>query len=317
MAVRFGAIVVSPVMTDDAVPQELYEQIAEATEALPPPPWSIAGEGLWSRVHDLGDGTVLKIVRRHGGLGSGAAKLAREAAALERLGGLTTPNIRVPRLIAYGFFENSYFGSGPALAGWLRSERLEGRTLEEAGLWGLAASERQRRGEDIGAAIAEFHRTATAQAGVPTTFGDGLVQCIDEALGRISAPAQRERLARLKDIWLAQDAPPVFLHGDINLQNILYQRNGQIGFVDFAGAAMGPAEADFRNLDGTGPIRDALYRGYAAVAGAMPDLNRCRMATAVNAAVTLAIHGDAGHPREAFRRRAFLDEMLRQAGVEA
>jgi aminoglycoside phosphotransferase (APT) family kinase protein len=302
-------------MYDDMAQDALYAEIRATTDA-PPPPWAVAGEGLWSRVHDLGDGTVLKIVRRHGGLGSGEAKLAHEVRALELLVGLTTRVIRVPRLIAHGIFENSYFGQGPALAGWLRSEKLPGTVLDEAALWGLSSAERQKRGEEIGAAIAEFHEVATAQAGAPTAFGNCLARSIDDALARISAPRHRAGLQRLKEMWLAETAETVFLHGDINFQNVLRPRDGPLGFIDFAGAGAGPREADFRNLDGPGPLRDAIHRGYAAVSGAMPDLRRCRMAMAANAAVSLAIHGESGHPREAFRRRTWLDEALRQAGVE-
>lgn len=304
-------------MYDEPTPEKLHAQIAEAAGALPPLPWKVVGEGLWSRVHDLGDGTVLKIVRRHGGLGTGEAKLAREAAALKLLDGLTTQTIRVPRLIAHGFFENSYFGSGPALAGWLRGEYLPGQTMEESGLWGLAPAEREKRGEEMGAALAEFHAVATAHAGAPLALGDSLARSIDEALSRISDPAQRAKLSRLKEMWLGEKVTPVFVHGDINLPNMLRQRGGPTGLVDFAEAGYGARESDFRSLDSTGPIRDALYRGYAAVSGAMPDLNRCRMATAANAAILLALHGDAGHPREVFRRRVWLDEALRVAGVEA
>ncbi|HEX7775939.1 MAG TPA: aminoglycoside phosphotransferase family protein [Parvibaculum sp.] len=303
-------------MYDEPAQENLHAEISAATDALPPPPWAPAGEGLWARVYDLGDGTVLKIVRRHGGLGSGDAKLAREVKALELLGGLTSAAIRVPRLIAHGFFENSYFGAGPALAGWMRSERLPGLPLDDSGLWGLQPAERDRRGEDLGAAIAEFHQLATARAGVPTMLGDSLARSIDEALARISAPRQRAGLKRLKEMWLAGKGTPVFLHGDINFRNVLHQRSGPASLVDFAETGSGVLEADFRTLDTPGPLRDAIYRGYAAVSGAKPDPDRCRMAVAANAAVYLALHGESGHPREAFRRRAWLDEALRQAGVE-
>lgn len=299
--------------TGDALHARIADQIAE----LPPPPWTLIGEGLWGTVHDLGDGTVLKIVRRHGGLGTGEAKLAREVAALTLLDGLSTPAVRVARLVAHGSFENAYAGTGPALAGWLRSERLSGRAVDEGGLWGLAPAERERLGEDIGAALAAFHEAATARAGGAAKFGDSLARGIDEALQRIGNAQQRAQLERLKEMWRVEAGETVFQHGDAHLSNMPRSPRAPTGLVDLAEAGLGWREADLRHFESAGTLRDAVFRGYAAVSGAMPDLRRYRMAVAANAAVTLAIEGESGHPREAMRRRAWLDEALRQAGVEA
>lgn len=304
-------------MFDTETGDALHTRIADQIADLPPPPWTLIGEGLWGTVHDLGDGTVLKIVRRHGGLGTGEVKLAREAAALALLDGLSTPAVRVARLVAHGSFENAYAGTGPALAGWLRSERLSGRAVDEGGLWGLAPAEREKLGEEIGAALATFHEAATTRAGGMAKFGDSLARSIDEALQRIGNAAQRAQLERLKEMWRVQAAETVFQHGDANLSNMLRAPRAPTCLVDFAEAGLGWREADLRHFESTGTLRDAVFRGYAAVSGAMPDLRRYRMAVAANAAVTLAIQGESGHPREAMRRRAWLDEALRQAGVEA
>ncbi len=66
-------------------------RMRDAMPGLPVPPWPLVGEGLWSSVHDLGDGTVLKLVRRQtSGLGSGVAIHRREVLALAALDGLAT-----------------------------------------------------------------------------------------------------------------------------------------------------------------------------------------------------------------------------------
>src|SRR5690606_30792173 len=100
---------------------DIHDMLRDAMPGLPPPPWPLIGEGLWSSVHDLGDGTVLKLVRRQTpGLGSGVAIHRREALALAALGGLATERVSVPALAAEGAFD------GGSCAGWLHIARLGG-----------------------------------------------------------------------------------------------------------------------------------------------------------------------------------------------
>lgn len=284
---------------------------------LPDGPWPLIGEGLWSSVHDLGDGSVLKLVRRHGGLGSGESKHSREAAALGLLAAVSMSAPRLPRLLASGRFENAYAYSGPPLAGWLRLEKLPGLPIDEGGLYALKGDERERLGEEIGAAIARFHNASAALAGEAAKLGSSSLRSIDEALSRIGAPESRARLERLREMWRAEEGERVMLHGDINLSNILAARGEPLAFIDLAEAGIGFREEDLRHFDNPGPMRDAIFRSYGAVAGAPVDMRRFRMAVAVNAAVSLALGGNSGHPREAMRRTSWLEEALRQAGVEA
>lgn len=127
----------------------------------------------------------------------------------------------------------------------------------------------------------------------------------------------RRRLERLARTIEAEGGPRVFLHGDVNFSNLLAARRQRPALIDFAEAGVGFAEEDFRHFDNPGPLRDAIFRSYAAVAGRPIDDLRFRMGVAVNAAVSLALGNNTGHPREAMRRVSFLDEALRQAGIEA
>ena len=133
---------------------------------------------------------------------------------------------------------------------------------------------------------------------------------------RINDPALRVRLDRLKEMIAAENAPHVFLHGDVNFSNLLSARGQRPALIDFAEAGAGFAEEDFRHFDNPGPLRDAIFRSYAAVSGRPVDELRFRMGIAVNAAVSLALGSNAGHPREGMRRVSFLDEALRRAGIE-
>ena len=290
---------------------DIHDAVSADIPDLPQGPWPVLGEGVWGTVHDLGDGTVLKLVRRNGGLGTGESKQYREATALGFLAGIDT--VRLPRLVAAGRFSNPYGFSGPPLAGWLRLQRLDGRPVDEGGIYALRGEERERLGEEIGAALAHFHRAGEAIAVEAGKLGSPALRSISEAMTRINDPALRSRLDRLKDMIASEDAPRVFLHGDVNFSNLLTAR-GQ-GPARTRGGA-GFAEEDFRHFDNPGPLRDAIFRSYAAVSGRSIDELRFRMGVAVNAAVSLALGSNAGHPREGMRRVSFLDEALRRAGIE-
>lgn len=293
---------------------DIHDTVSTEIPDLPQGPWTLLGEGLWGTVHDLGDGTVLKLVRRNGGLGTGESKHYRETTALGMVQQIE--GVRLAQLLAAGRFSNPYGFSGPPLAGWLRLEKLDGRPVDEGGIYALRGEERERLGEEIGAALAHFHRAGAAIADEAAKLGSPALRSISEAMMRINDPALRTRLERLKEAIAAEDAPRIFLHGDVNFSNLLAARGLRPALVDFAEAGVGFAEEDFRHFDNPGPLRDAIFRSYAAVSGRAVDEFRFRMGIAVNAAVSLALGSNAGHPREGMRRVSFLDEALRRAGIE-
>lgn len=298
----------------------LYKEIAPHTEALAPPPWVLAGEGLWGSVFDLGDGTMLKVVRRHGGLGSGEALHHREASALAFLGGLATDYVRVPRLIASSAFTNSYIGSAPPLAGWLRIERIAGKRLTTDGVLTMNARERDLLGERIGAAVADFGVEASARA---TAAESKLADTITRSLMLSRAQLSTAELHRAADAislgWenLRASGPLVFVHGDLNPGNLIDAGPREpLGFVDFAEAGWSLAEAEFRHFEPLGALRDSTFRGVTARRGRGPDMRAYYLAAAADALMTIAIQGNAGHPRDAMRRMGLLRHCLAEAGLD-
>lgn len=291
---------------------DIHDLLREAIPDLPPPPWPALGEGLWSTVHDLGDGTALKLVRRQTtGLGSGVAIHRREALALAALGGLTTARLRLPALIAEGSFDSG------ACAGWLRLSRLDGAVPREDRLVYADAETRDGFGERLGAAMADFHAEASLRAAA-SKLGDGITRGLTLARDRFSQPADHHAADAVLAAWGDECAkgPRIFAHGDVNLSNLLDAgRNAPLGLVDLAESGWSLAEADFRHLDGFGPLSDAVMRGYAARAGAAPDRRRIALAAAANALCSIAIEGASGHPREAIRRRGQLEHCLEAAGL--
>lgn len=297
----------------------LHKEIAPHTETLPPPPWLLAGEGLWGSVFDLGDGTMLKLVRRHGGLGSGEALHHREAAALGFLGGLASDYLRVPHLFASGAFTNSYIGSAPPLAGWLRLARLEGRRLTTDAVLTMNARDRDLLGERIGAAIVDFNDKASERAtAAQSKLADTITRSLTLARSQLASAELHRAADAIAQGWetLRDVGPLTFVHGDLNPGNIIDAGpRAPLGFVDFAESGWSLAEAEFRHFEPLGPLRDAVFRGVAARRGKAPDMRAYYLASAADALMTVAIQGNAGHPRDAMRRTGLLRHCLAEAGI--
>ncbi|MFA7639431.1 MAG: hypothetical protein WCY02_08990, partial [Parvibaculum sp.] len=179
--------------------KDIHAAISADIPDLPDTGWTLLGEGVWGSVYDIGDGTVLKLVRRNGGLGTGESKIYREATALELLASFVDSNagFRLPRLLGSGRFANPYGFSGPPLAGWLRLEKLEGRPVDENGLYVLKMQERERIGEEIGAALAHYHSETAPLVEDTAKLSSPALRSISEALTRINDPSLRARLERL------------------------------------------------------------------------------------------------------------------------
>lgn len=298
----------------------LHKEIAPHTQTLPPPPWVLAGEGLWGSVFDLADGTMLKVVRRHGGFGSGEALHHREVAALDFLGGLASDYVRVPQLVASGVFTNSYIGSAPPLAGWLRLARLEGRRLTTDAVLTMNTRERDLLGERIGAAVADFNEKATTNArACDVKLADTITRSLTLARAQLASAELHRAADAIAQGWekLREAGPLTFVHGDLNPGNIIDAGSrAPLGFVDFAESGWSLAEAEFRHFEPLGPLRDAVFRGVTARRGQAPDMRAYYLASAADALMTVAIQGNAGHPRDAMRRTGLLRHCLAEAGID-
>lgn len=307
-------------MFDPATLDALHKDITPASADLPAPAhWVLAGEGLWGNVYDLGDGTMLKIVRRHGGLGNGEALHHREAQALQLLDGLTTSYVRVPKLIGASAFTNSYLGSAPPLAGWLRLEALQGKRLSTDSVLSSPARARDLLGERIGAAIADFNAAATRlAAAVENKLADTITRSLTLARNQLGSAEMHRACDAIAQAWqdLSARGPLVFVHGDLNPSNIIDNGSSEpLGLVDFAESGWSLAETEFRHFEPLGAMRDSAFRGYTARSGNPPDLKAYYLASAADALMVIALRGNAGHPRDQMRRTGLLRHCLHEAGL--
>lgn len=308
-------------MFDLSTIDALHKEIAPSSPNLPlPAQWQLAGEGLWGSVYDLGDGSMLKIVRRHGGLGSGEALHHREVEALTLLDGIATSQMRVPKLINGDAFQNNYLGSAPPLAGWLRLEALPGKRLTSDQVLTMPVRARDLLGERMGAAIADFSSAATPRADAASSkLADTITRSLMLARNQLGS-AEMHRAADAIDAgWQALRAqgPLVFVHGDINPNNIIDAGDHEpLGLVDFAESGWSLIETEFRHFEPLGGLRDMAFRGLTARRGEGPDLKAYYLASAADALMTIAIRGNSGHPRDQMRRNGLLRHCLHEAGLE-
>ncbi len=300
----------------------VHDALRESEADLPAPPWKEIGQGVWGTVYDLGDGSILKLVRKRGGLGSPAALIQREARALETLGGIQIGGFRLPALLGHG---DLCLPANPFVApleGWLRQSRLEGKPLSSK--LPSSPSARQQLGEHLGAAIADFHRLTPALNNadqLPTA--DPIDRMIDLLQTALPRPEDKVLCERLRARWNEQPNPArVFLHGDINFGNVLVNDSGGFSLIDFAECGYGPAYADLRHFEDRPDIRDAVFLGYQAASGIPVDVETYYLAATVNALAALYFGGTmqpgvtGNDPRVAVRLRGMVNHCMAKAGLE-
>jgi hypothetical protein len=272
------------------------------------------GRGLWGPTLDLGDGTVLKLVRRRAGIGDGLEICANEARVLAALGGRRLGLLEIPRLVAYGTFAADPAASAHGYGAWLRLSRVAGTPFGEQRLARLAGRERDRFAASFGEAIAILQREANQTLGRSATLDDR-VSALLAGLATAS-PADAGLCAGLTDALRAipDERRRGFIHGDAHLSNLLVGDDGTIcGVVDFAEAGRGFPEIDLAYLHWLPQIAVRARLSYEAAAAPMDDAayHLAGAIYALTAAVISEQNGDAG---DAVADRQRLDVCLEAIG---
>lgn len=308
-------------MTLTSIEDLTHDTLRAQGVTLPPPPWNELGEGLWGIVYDLGDGSVLKLVRKRGGLGSPAALIQREVSALNALGARKCGGFEIPELRGHGDINLPANPFVAPLEGWLHLSKLEGRRLGNA--IPPTPDGRQQLGETLGAALADLHEDATEITDAKDLpQKDPILRAIGQLRDALAKPEDKALCDGLKERWVSVSSPAVFLHGDINLSNILVTADGRFSLLDFAECGMGAAHAEFRHFEERPELRDAIFMGYQVASGKPIDLDVYYLAATVNALATL-YHGGtvqpgvaANDPRKGMRLRGMVRHCASKAGLE-
>jgi aminoglycoside phosphotransferase (APT) family kinase protein len=257
------------------------------------------GHGLWGPTIDLGDGTVLKLVRQRAGIGDGLEICGNEARVLAALGGGPLGHLAVPRLLAHATFAAGSRAAAEGYAAWMRLTRVAGAPFSEERLAELPARERDRFAGSFGESIAVLHQEAAAALANASIPLDDRVHALLKGLAAAS-PADGGLCAALTSTLAAAfpaDRRRGFIHGDFHLSNLLVDEDGLIsGVVDFAEAGRGLPEIDLAYLHWFPHIAAAARRSYEALAGPIDDVayNLAGAIYALTSAVILEQNGEAG-----------------------
>jgi aminoglycoside phosphotransferase (APT) family kinase protein len=292
-----------------------FDWSGEAADGVPAGTYPILGHGLWGPTLDLGDGTLLKLVRGQAGIGDGRDIHANEARVLCLLDGRRLGDVSVPRLIAHGGIPAQSKAAADGYAAWLRLTRVVGMPIDEHWLAGRSEAERERFAVGFGAAAASLRRIATQMTDDQCAILDDRVGALLRALPSASTRIDDYRLGvRLLD---AVEAIPDarrrgFVHGDLHLQNLLVDDSGRIcGIIDFGEAGRGFAEVDLAYLHWLPTIEAHVLQIYQEAAGPI-DKRAYHLAGAIYALTAAVLTERMGDVDEAAAERRRLSECLRK-----
>ena len=145
----------SPIQTE-TLARALHDALGASGIAPPPPPWRLMGAGLRGFVFNTGEG-LLKTVGQGRALGSAEGAARREILALSHLQKAGLPaGLHVPALLDSGSFTAPVAGPNGPLSHWLLLSKVPGLPLSHPRA--LANRKPEMLGEELGAALARFHR---------------------------------------------------------------------------------------------------------------------------------------------------------------
>jgi hypothetical protein len=279
------------------LPAFSLEWLRDAVADLPMDDARVLGRGLWGPTLDLGDGTLVKLVRHRAGIGAGLDIHANEVRVLAALGGRPLGHLEVPRLLAHAAFAAGSRAVAEGYAAWMRLKRVAGTPFSEERLARLSAHERNRFAGSFGESIAVLHEEAARALGNAAISLDDRVRVLLNGLAAAS-PADNALCHALSAHLLAvpADRRRGFIHGDFHLSNLLVGEDGLIsGVVDFAEAGRGLREIDLAYLHWLSHIAVEARRAYEAAAGPIDDTayNLAGAIYALTSAVILEQNGEA------------------------
>jgi aminoglycoside phosphotransferase (APT) family kinase protein len=258
-----------------------------AIEGFRPDGAALLGEGLWGRVYDLGDGTVLKVAREScAGIGDGRMKIANEYAGLMLLSATEIRDI-VPLAHGFASIPGSSELAREGFSMWLRTTRLAGTGLSAEAIDRLPANRQSVIGESLGRTLARLHAAldAAARPGAAASIGNEYRE-LDAVARRSGDPLYRDALATLAR---ERDRMPIAIrsracHGDFNVSNILFAHDRVCGVVDFAEWGFNFPEKDASDIINELPaLSPSLRRAYQAESGIALDDRRLVLGIAENA----------------------------------
>lgn len=263
---------------------------------LAPDKARLLGEGVWGRVLDAGDGTVIKLVRQGGGLGDARELWANERAALEAIGRHDLP-VAVPRIVDAGHLDPGATG----YAAFLRVTRLPGTALDDDTLPVHAARPDGRFAAQLGEALAVLHALAP-EAGFADTRAEVDIAHLHAMAADLAGIAGPAAVAAIEEDLAGLDRPGAAVpsHGDINSTNLLVDEEGNLsGLIDWAEARRDRREGEFCHLVLMPQVLAPVRRAYERATGVPLDERALALAGLHNALIGIVICRRIGEIEEA------------------
>jgi scyllo-inosamine 4-kinase len=242
--------------------------------------WATAQrEGGWSNATWSAGGLVLRVA-----IDAGTQRMLREA----RLASLLPPEVGYPPVVETGETEGLE---------WMLAKRVAGRNLgavwptldwesRSAALEQLWAKARAIHSVDP--ALAQVHTSAESPFVAPNAEAARAQVARLEAAG-VLAPGQAAVLSQTLDRFWAAMAPAsrVLNHGDLGLENALWEDGRVVGLLDLEYAIVAPVELDLHELVKCGfapperpdPLPDPDGSGLARLRRAVSDIAAATLST--------------------------------------
>lgn len=279
----------------------------------------ILGSGVWGVVYDLGDGTVLKVAKKIGGLGDGNEKIRHEVAVMQSIARVDgKPSFELPRLIESGPVPevSPLYDDGFTI--WTRTSKIEGIVLDDDTIRSMSIAAQRRMAHALATAISEFH-TLLARADIVPTLRSYDAFALQNFSGVNLEDQDRDRLIKVESLLAALpdvDLRPI--HGDFNISNIVFDADCNVaGILDFAEVSQGPIEQDICSLTCELPfLADGIIAAFEARTGRAIDRSSLDLVELRKHMVGLLIcRYRLGRPEEAMANQIIVDQRLAAFGL--
>jgi aminoglycoside phosphotransferase len=267
----------------------------------------VLGAGLWGRVLDLGDDTVVKLAKRESaGIGDGLLKFQMECQVLQKLQGRSPCGaLLFPQVVGSGERVNTDYPL------WLHMTKVPGRARKVAEIRALSESVLSSIGDAIGRAASAMHKAlARGTGGVRLPVPEETFATVQEGVqGDMRA---LEYLRELRQAFTAlhlKEFSPI--HGDFNISNLLFEGEEVVAVIDFAETRRGFFEEDLAsNITELPCLKASVISAFEAASGHRIDAARLEFSLAMQAFFTYVICGRLQEYEASIAARKSLDTYL-------
>ncbi len=272
----------------------------------------LLGEGVWGRVYDLDDGTVLKIARREcAGIGDGGQKIEREYEALNAFTAAGVLPGLVPQALGMGEIPASSSLAQDGFSLWLRMSRIEGQQRGLSTIAALPPADRDVIGANIGRALAQLHGAMAKLPESGSSDGRDPYREIKQAVPENGFYTSCIAMLEHEHACIPPEIRCRPAHNDFNMSNLLFAGETVCGILDFAEWGVNFPEKDISDIVNECPaLEKSMVSGYEEVSGFTVSRRRLALGVAENALYGTVISERKGDEKGMASEKALLQRTL-------